>query len=521
MLSNEARAIQTLFFIQDKQGRKVPFLLRPAQVFLDQEETNRIIIAKARQKTFSSGITAKFAIRCMGREGTHAVVMSHEASATQRLMDKVQYYLKYMRGPKPVFGRNSRQELYFPKTESTYYIGTAGSRTFGRGDWITDLHCSEYAWWEDPVQHQAGVFQAVPSTGRIVIESTGNGRKRDFYYIWKHADAMGYKRLFFPWFGDDEYTLPVSSWQPDLPKYNGYMLDLQKKFKLSDQHMAWYERKLKEMRENLKLMQQEYPSEPEDCFQATGGALFHAETSYHSFWKTERTFDYFTNKLVNHPIPNLTYVIGCDPSGGVGNDDTAFQVFCAQTLEQVLELFNPNINPIECARLLAKLGDLYNKAYLVVEGNNHGLAVIPLLKELYDKNLIYKSKLATKSSPSRYGWWNSDHTKHALVGLVTEELEQVVLYGKQTVDELNSFEETEEGRMEGESDNCVIATGLAMIGLKKFEYLKGTHIPKLKIARPRSNYMSFTLDEVLKEFEKRRGGSGIFGRQVGEGYPYA
>ena len=191
MLSNEARAMQQLFHIQNKEGVKVPFILTPAQQFLDEEETNRIIIAKARQKGFSSGIKGKFTIRCLGKDGTHAVIMSHEAGATQRHMDQVQYLLKHMKGPKPVFGRNSRGELYFPKTESTFYIGTAGSKAFGRGDWITDLHCSEYAWWEDAIKHQAGVFQAVPRSGRIVLESTGNGRNNDFYYIWKHADDIG------------------------------------------------------------------------------------------------------------------------------------------------------------------------------------------------------------------------------------------------------------------------------------------------------------------------------------------
>ena len=519
-LSNEARVIQSLFYIQDKKTQlKVPFILNRAQRFLDKEEAPRIIIAKARQKGFSSAILAKFGVRCLGKEGTHAVVMSHEAGATQRLLDKVQYYLRHIRGPKPVYGRNSRNELYFPKLESTYYIGTAGAKAFGRGDWITDLHCSEYAWWEDTIRHQAGIFQAVPMTGRIVIESTGNGRNNDFYYIWKHADDMGYKRLFCPWFIDDEYTLPCTEWKPDCPKYNGYLLDLQHKFKLSDRHMKWYEQKFKELREDLKLMQQEYPSEPEECFQATGGALFHVEGTFSPSWKTERVEGYYVNWLVTHPLPSMDYVIGCDPSGGTGNDDTAIQVFCCQTGEQVLELFNPHINPIECGRLLVKVGEKYNKAYIIVEGNNHGAAVVPWLKENYDRQRIYKSKMATASSPPKYGWWNSSISKHALVGLILNEIPQTIFYGKQTVDELNSFEETPEGRLEGKSDNCVIASGLAMIGLKKFFYLRGQHIPKPIVVEKPRNYMSYTFEEVYDQISKKGRGRGFYGPQVGWGYP--
>ena len=518
MLSNEARVIQSLFYLQNKEGAKVPFLLNSAQQFLDQEETNRIIIAKARQKGFSSGIKGKFTVRCLGKDGTHAVIMSHEAGATQRHMDQIQYLLKHMRGPKPVFGRNSRGELYFPKTESTFYIGTAGSKSFGRGDWITDLHCSEYAWWEDAIRHQAGVFQAVPKSGRIVLESTGNGRNNDFYYVWKHADDMGYKRLFYPWFADDEYTLACTSWKPDCPKYNGYLLDLHTKLKVSIQHMKWYESKFKELREDLKLMQQEYPSTPEECFQATGGALFNVQESFSSSWNTERQFGYFVNHLGGHPVSSYTYVIGCDPSGGTGNDDMAIQIFCCQTGEQVLELFNPHINPIECGRLLVQFGNLFNKAFIITEGNNHGAAVVPWLKENYDRQLIFKSRFATQSSPAKYGWWNSSASKHALVGLILEEIPQTIFYGKQTVDEINSFEETPTGKLEGKSDNCVISTGLAMLGLKKYFYLRGSHIPKPKVEKLKPNYMTYTFEEIMTNLEKRRRGNGYFPSQVGMGY---
>jgi len=530
MLSNEARAIQTLFNIQNKDGIKVPFMLNDAQRFLDEHDNPngriRLLVAKARQKGFSSGIGAKFAVRCLGKEGTHAVVISHEAEATQRLLDRTHYYLKHIKGPPPEFGHNSRGELSFPIRDSTYYIGTAGSRTFGRGDWITDLHCSEYAWWEHPEKHTAGLFQAVPYNGRIYIESTGNGRNNDFYYLWEHADEMGYSRAFYPWYADNEYELELpphmTSYKPDLPRYNHYLLDMQHKFNLNDKKMYWYELKLKEMREDLKLMQQEYPSEPEECFQATGGTIFNnVNLSVTPEWQSARFGIYYVYKLINHPQPNLHYVIGGDPSGGTGHDDAALTAFCCETGEQVFELYYNTINPIQFGSLLCDIGRLYNLAFLVCESNNHGAAVIPYLKENYPRDRIYKRKLATKASPAIYGWNNSDTTKHALIGLMQEDLDQIILHGVQTVKALKGFEETE-GKMGGESDHLVIATGLAMIGLKKFEYLRGAHIPKPVVKKPKPNYMTYTLDEVLENIAKRKGYiGGLFGRQVGEGYPNA
>jgi hypothetical protein len=142
-MTPESRVIETLFKVQNKQGSLVDFALNPSQFAYDEVRTSHDLIPKARQKGFSTFRVAVQLAKCLGIEGTRAVLISHEAQATQRLLDKAQLMLKHIKGPPPILGRNSRNELYFPKTESTYYIGTAGARAFGRGDTITDLHISE------------------------------------------------------------------------------------------------------------------------------------------------------------------------------------------------------------------------------------------------------------------------------------------------------------------------------------------------------------------------------------------
>ena len=120
MISPEGQVIEAMFKIQNKDGMQVPYTLNPSQRAYDEQRTKRDIIAKARQKGFSSYGVALQVVKCLGIPGTRAVLMSHEAGATQRLLDKAQYYIKYLNGPQPELGRHSRNELYFPKTESTY-----------------------------------------------------------------------------------------------------------------------------------------------------------------------------------------------------------------------------------------------------------------------------------------------------------------------------------------------------------------------------------------------------------------
>jgi hypothetical protein len=526
-MSREREAIETLFYIQNKEGSKVPFKFTNAQAFLDNKDNpngrTRIIVAKARQKGFTSSIAGKFGIRCLGKEGTHAAIVSHESNATQRILDRIDYYLKTMEGPRPVFGRHSRMEMYFEKTESSLYIGTAGAKAFGRGDTITDLHCSEYAWWEDPVKHSAGLFQAVPHSGRIYIESTGNGRNNDFYYIWEHAEDMGYTRLFYPWFADLEYALELpkdkSSWKPDTSRYNPYLLEIKAKHKLSDKQMYWYENKLRELREDLALMQQEYPSDPEECFQATGGAIFNnVDLTISPLWQTDNFEGFYISRLMDHPKKGFTYVIGADPSGGTGGDDAAFNIFCAETQEQVFEFFNNRANPIVFGELVCKAGVRYNDAFIIPESNNHGAAVVPYLKENYKKAKIYKRSFGTKTTEPIYGWNNTQTTKHAIVGVAQEMISDITFHGMQTVKELKAFEEDREGKMGAKSDNLTIATCLAILGLKKFEYLRKEFIkPKEEVKKhEKVNYMTYTLEDVLSRIKTNKSKSIA---QVGRGYP--
>lgn len=513
MLSPEAQVIEKLFQIQTKDGPTTDYVLNPAQRFFDEQEARPpyrgTLIVKARQKGFSSVVLAKFTVRCLSKPGTHAVVLSHEAIATQRLFERVHFYLDYLKGPKAELGTESRLGLSFPKTSSTYYVGTAGARAFGRGDFITDLHCSEYAWWEQSAtRHLAGLFQAVPDPhGRIYIESTGNGQDNDFYYMYKNHEKLRFKLLFYSWFFDDEYKLrwPFSEpWRPQLTQYADYMLGLKETHKLTDEQMYWYECKLIELREDLNTMQQEYPSEPDEAFQATGGAVFDkVPYVYVPEWSTGRVLDMLAGFLKARPREGFHYVIGADPSGGTGNDATACTVYEVETLEQVYALSNNRLEPVTFGHFLARLGQYFNGAYIVCEANNHGIAVLNILKKEYDKSKLYRA------SEKKWGFQNSATTKPQMVALLKEMIEDgLSIHDKETRDELKAFHEADEGKMLGLSDNLVIASCLAAVGLmKKMKYRWAYFEPKpeskINLRDEQGTYMFLRLEDILESIKKR------------------
>ena len=159
---------------------------------------------------------ALFTVRCLYKENTRSVVISHDKESTERLFKRVKFFLDNMRGPKAVQETSSKREFSFPKTDSVFYIGTAGGRKFGRGDTITDLHCSEVAFWDNAKDLTAGLFQAVPRTGYIGMESTGNGRNFFYRRIMDSAKGTGrYKLHFFDWLCFPEYDLELESEQEE------------------------------------------------------------------------------------------------------------------------------------------------------------------------------------------------------------------------------------------------------------------------------------------------------------------
>lgn len=520
MISPEGQVIEAMFKIQNKDGMQVPYTLNPSQRAYDEQRTKRDIIAKARQKGFSSYGVALQVVKCLGIPGTRAVLMSHEAGATQRLLDKAQYYIKYLNGPQPELGRHSRNELYFPKTESTYYIGTAGAKAFGRGDTITDLHISEYAWWEtDGLKHVAGIMQAVPASGSIRIESTSNGMANDYYYMVMNAKKLGYNVFFRSWWEDDEYSFtPPERWTPE--GFESYFQDMKTRFNLTEGQLFWYYCKLMEFRGNLKTMQQEYPSTLEESFQATGGAVFpEVEKSDKLEWTWGIIEGRRCEYLPQHPKREFNYVLGADPSGGTGHDEAAIAVFCLETFEQVFEFGDNTIDPVDFAHYLVLIAKRYNDAYVVCEANNHGIAVLSILRKSYMPTRLYKKEIPKSGGKIRYGLQTTEANKHMMVGACKELIDEgLIIYGRKTFLQMKAFSEDLDGKMGAPEDGLVIATCLACVGMQKYYRQRGSRYEKPKVDTKRILYipgsgMTMKFEEIFKPRESVNR-IGIFNRQL-------
>lgn len=283
--------IEGLLKIRNKQKEIVPFQLNVAQMWYWRKKTLRNIILKARQKGLTKIIDADQYIQCV-EQPTQAVVISHEREATERLFQAVKFYNDNLE-IKPQTKMDSKRLLSFPKRGSTYYVGTAGQRAFGRGDTIDRAHLSEAAFYPNLEATLAGVAEAA-EYGQIDIESTPNGRE-GFYDLWQKAKSgkSPYTPIFIPWYIDLEYSADT------MPKrmIEGMSVSVQELFAIPDEAWIWteeekdlykrvfYEHKISLTVGQIKwrrykiwdkgeLFWQEYPEDDETCFLQSGRSVF-------------------------------------------------------------------------------------------------------------------------------------------------------------------------------------------------------------------------------------------------------
>lgn len=480
MSTPERLIIEAMFMIANKDGEDVDFILNSAQAQVDGALTGRDIIPKARQEGVSSYFLARNLARCLSKRNTRAVVISHDSPSTERMLTKVHYMIEHMKGAKPILKNASRNMITFPKMDSMYYIGTAGSKAFGRGDTISDLHCSEVAYWEDAGALMTGLLQAVPmGSGNVSIESTGNGRGN-----WYHQQCLraylgqsSYKLHFLPWHTFKEYDLLVSKEEAEhiLSTLDlDYEEDKLVEIGLTPGQLKFRRIKLMdEMNYDVGRFKAEYPMTFDECFQATGRGLFQKYRYVPTEnWKRINQFLWGLSSVYENPQGR--YLIGCDPSGGVGADDSVMEIINLDTFEQVGEWVSNRTDPERFAHHIVDVAKHFNQAYVTCESNNHGVVTMAYLKKNYPMSHLFRQKHET-DNVINYGFRTSVKSKPMIIGeLRTVLVEDMVIHSPYLVDELGTFIEKENGKLEAEEgckDDCVMALALAQHGHKKARML--------------------------------------------------
>ena len=453
------------FYIDNKRGEIVPFRFNRVQSYIHRNKTNRNIILKARQMGVTSSILADMLADDLFIPHMHCAVVSHETRSTQRLLDRVRFYYDTMKPPKPRLGTESRTELSFPELHSSIYIGTAGSRAFGRGDTIRKALLSELAFYEDAEKILSGIEDAIPITGELTIESTANGEDNVFYDRWVQArsGSSPYKPFFFPWWWDDEYSIPLNS-PLALPEDRGELeltdeeQELVDREGLNENQIRWRRWKIAE-KGNLFFI--EYPENEVDCFLSTGSPVFDpgilsnlANNCYEGTGHTQG----FTFWL--EPVKDRRYFIGADSSAGVPNGSFSAAVVLSE-FNEVVATYQGRIDPKVYSTILKEMGAYYNNALIAVERNFTGYAVLSNMMDY--PNLYYQKDLITGRVTNQVGWWTNEPTKDLMTSRLKDILPVLKLWDINLVRQLRGYRYIHSKATAQSFDDMVIALMIATV----------------------------------------------------------
>jgi hypothetical protein len=310
--------------IRTKSGSIEPFRLNRPQRYLHETlETQlaatgkvRALVLKGRQQGVSSYTEGRFFWRVTHRSGARVFILTHMDDATNNLFGMAKrFYENCPEVVRPSLAASNAKELIFDQLDSSYKVGTAGSKGVGRSDTIQLFHASESAYWPNAQMHVAGALQAVPDEPgtEIIVESTSAGRTGLFYEMCSAAmrGEGEYILVFIPWFWQREYRKPLTNCFTCDSDEAAY----QKAYGLDLEQMAWRRAKIVELN-GVHNFRREYPATPEEAFSAeVPGAL----------WKREQ----IENLRILGGMPELKrIVVAVDPSGGdkARNDEVGLVV---------------------------------------------------------------------------------------------------------------------------------------------------------------------------------------------------
>ncbi|MFQ1018082.1 terminase [Gilliamella sp. BG7] len=295
-LSNKLWRLNNLYYITDKAGKQIRFMMTPEQLeYFDGMHTRNIIL-KARQLGFTTEVCI-IQLDAALFESAKCALIAHTLNDAKRLFrEKVKY--AYDRLPEEIKQANPASndaagELVFKKGGSLYV-----STSF-RGGTLRYLHVSEFgkicAKFPDKAKEiVTGAFEAVATGCFITIESTAEGKSGYFYDYCNTAEkahiqgkllsSLDWKFFFFSWWKNPLYAIaPV---EPIPTRLEEYFSEIKAKhgIDLTEQQKAWYHAKEKTLGDDMK---REYPSIPSEAFEQSIEGAYYAR-QFRELYKEKR-----------------------------------------------------------------------------------------------------------------------------------------------------------------------------------------------------------------------------------------
>jgi hypothetical protein len=499
---------------------------------LEREGYVRRVVLKPRRSGLSTYWIARFFLKSLTRSNQRILLVANSEETTRTLFNMVRLMESQLpKAIKPSKLYGSKGELQWGTPEgggrnTRYRLATVGGADVV-GDQINFLHLSEVSRWGNGAAEYAGALMRTTRVGHgeQILESTANGVGGFYYEMWRLAmeGETAWEPDFFPWYSFSEYVRPFRSVEEKeafresigtLEAFGGeeeagllgqtYTMDVgseQQVFSVTLEHLHWRRSCIADVCQgSLDQFHQDYPSDPEEAFLSSSRSVFRRSVlmKWQSSSKaghrykispTSGAFHELRFNIEAHPIGPLqlhippqdgrSYRIGVDVAEGIEKghrdaDYSAAVVVDATTFEECACL-RLRCDPDELAMHITALGRFYNKAWLVVERNNHGLVTIRRLNDHYRYPNIFSERVQDERGARvtrKLGFLTTKKSRPQILGFLKECVreEWMKVRTPEVLQEMLRFVVNSDGReqaQEGGHDDTVIALALALHGCQQ------------------------------------------------------
>lgn len=279
--------LNNLYRIIDRNSNSIPFRLNKVQEHVLDNLHNRNLILKARQLGMSTFAVLYLLDETLFKQNLSTGIVSYSLEHAQHIFKKI---IGHALDTLPIEIRHLSGVIQRTAREMSFSNGSSlRVDTTLRGGSYPIVLVSEFGKTcaRDPLKAEeviTGTLQAVPTNGKVIIESTGEGNEGFFAEMVSEAARRGnenishleYKLFFYSWLEEPSYVLHDTSIRYDV-SITDYLnkVESQLNVKITQPQRNWYAIQSKILGDKIR---QEFPSTVSEAFLASSDAFYFAES---------------------------------------------------------------------------------------------------------------------------------------------------------------------------------------------------------------------------------------------------
>lgn len=268
------------------------FKLNRAQKDYDSKKWYRNLILKSRQLGFTTYESIDSLDDVLFTANVDALMIAHNLEAGESIFTKkIAFAWEKLGEPlKRLYGVDNKTSKTLKFDWGQKGFSSIAVDTSGRSGTYQRVHITELAEISKKYPKKVpdiieGTIPAIPTKGRIDIESTSQGASGEFYEMfmsaWERGEpkiAQDYKAHFYNWTWDDEELITIQPIPYSQMEQGDKFKDYADKHNLTPVQITYYYQKWLSLNRKWNSLKREYPTTPEEAFDAVSEGTYYGET---------------------------------------------------------------------------------------------------------------------------------------------------------------------------------------------------------------------------------------------------